>query len=421
MNTAPTGPKQIRALIGNIPDPEELYGRDDFIEHLWKVIEGNNVLLLAPRRFGKSGILRHVLKRPHAGFLPLSFELEDVDSSEEFVWRITRELLVHDGVRRLLSNARKLPASLMGWVKDTFDEAEFEGAKVRFKEQIREDWREAAKRMLAELEKADETLLFLFDEMPRMIERISEKRGDESAREFLDWFRTVRLEQKDVLRRHRFIVAGSVGVDLVLHRLGAVAAFTDFARLPVEPLDNAPAGQLAEDLAASFGITWTPELSARLFALIGSPVPYFIHIFFSQLGQLPKASRAALTLDNLDQVYATRVLGPTCRRYFGHYGSRLTRYGKMGEKSAYAILQAVASRNQVSRPALYEIYRKTRGRNADEHEFDELLADLEYDWYLRLDPGTNEFFFRLKVIQDWWKRWYPTSAAAAKSARTKQP
>jgi hypothetical protein len=93
----------------------------------------------------------------------------------------------------------------------------------------------------------------------------------------------------------------------------------------------------------------------------------------------------------------------------------------MGEKSAYAILQAVASRNQVSRPALYEIYRKTRGRNADEHEFDELLADLEYDWYLRLDPGTNEFFYRLKVIQDWWKRWYPTSAAAAKSGRAKQP
>ena len=60
------------------------------IDHLWKLLEGNNVLLLAPRRFGKSGVMRHILLKPQADFLPLSFELEDVDSPEEFVWRVTQ-------------------------------------------------------------------------------------------------------------------------------------------------------------------------------------------------------------------------------------------------------------------------------------------------------------------------------------------
>jgi AAA+ ATPase superfamily predicted ATPase len=97
--------RQTRNLIGQIPEPDELYGREEFIDLLWQLIGGNNILLLAPRRFGKSGVMRHILMRPRSGFLPLSFELEDVDSPEEFVWRVTRELLKHDVLQSLLSKA----------------------------------------------------------------------------------------------------------------------------------------------------------------------------------------------------------------------------------------------------------------------------------------------------------------------------
>jgi len=420
MNYANSNSRRIRSLVGQIPDPDELYGRNDFIDHLWKLLEGNNVLLLAPRRFGKSGVMRHVLLKPQANFLPLSFELEDVDSPEEFVWRVTREILAHDNIRTLLSRARKLPSSLMKWAKNSFDEAEFEGAKIKFKSEIREDWREAARRLLTELEKADQTIIFLFDELPAMLDRIIEKQGEPAARDFLAWFRTVRLEQKDVLRRHRFIVAGSVGIDQILRKLGATDKLVDFARLTVEPLDDLTADRLAEDLAASYSITWNSPLSTRLFELIGAPVPYFIHIFFSQLGQIPPAQRAKLTAGELEQVYRERILGPTCRHYFDHYSSRLRRYGKTGEKAALAILRTVAGQQRISRPALYDIYRKARGRGASDREFDELMADLEYDWYLRLDPDTNEFYFRLKVMQDWWRRWYPPAASKAKTSRTQQ-
>lgn len=406
--------KKTRSLVGPIPDPDELYGREDFIEHLWRLIEANNILLLAPRRFGKSGVMRHVLLHPRSGYVPLSFELEDVDSPEEFVWRITKELLGRGKFRTLLSDAKRLPSSVMGWVKDTFDEAEFEGAKVKFKATIRENWRDAAKRMLTELEKADETLIFLFDELPAMLDLIIEKQGEPVAKDFLAWFRSVRLEQKDMLRRHRFIVAGSVGIDQILRKLGAADKLVDFARLTVEPLEESFARKLAKDLADSFDITWNPELSTALFKLIGAPVPYFIHVFFSQIGQLPLSQRGNLSVDSLKRIYADRVLGPTCRHYFDHYSSRLKRYGRAGEKAATSILRAVANRERVSRPVLYDIYRSERGKGAGDQDFDNLMADLEYDWYLRLDPDTNEFYFRLKVMQDWWRRWYPAAIASTK-------
>jgi hypothetical protein len=62
-------------IVGNIPEPEQLYGRDDLIANLWRQIGSNNILLLAPRRFGKSGVMRHVLLRPRPGFLPIYLDL----------------------------------------------------------------------------------------------------------------------------------------------------------------------------------------------------------------------------------------------------------------------------------------------------------------------------------------------------------
>jgi uncharacterized protein len=413
--------KHTRSLVGQIPEPEELYGREDFIGNLWRMLEANNVLLLAPRRFGKSGVMRHVLLHPRSGYLPLSFELEDVDSPEEFVWRVTKELLSHDKIRAFLGGVRKLPAFFVDWAKNTFDEAGFEGTKVKFKEAIREDWREAAKRLLLELEKADDTIIFLFDELPAMLDRIIESQGEDAAREFLAWFRTVRLAQKDVLRRHRFIVAGSVGIDQILKRLGATDKLVDFTRFMVEPLDADSAGELAQSLATTFELDWKPELSAKLFELIGAPVPYFIHVFFSQLGQLRQSERTTLAAADLDRIYAERLLGPTCRNYFAHYSTRLKRYGGAGQKAAQALLRSVAGRGRISRPALFDVYRKAHGRGASEQGFDDIMADLEYDWYLRLDPDTNEFYFRLKVMQDWWRRWYPPSSPRAKTSGRTTP
>ncbi|MBM4094542.1 MAG: hypothetical protein FJ276_34825 [Planctomycetes bacterium] len=254
-------------IVGNIPEPDQLYGRDELIANLWRQIRNNNVLLLAPRRFGKSGVMRHVLLRPSPGFLPVYLDLEDVDSPQEFVWRVTRELLSHDKLRECLQSARRLPAIFQDWITGTFEEAEFEGARVKFKDALAQDWHTAARRLLLEMEKARETLLFIFD----------------------------------------------------------------------------------------------------------------------------------------------------------YYRTRLRRYGDAGERSAIAMLRAVAEapHGRASASALYDVYRKTRKRGASEQEFDELVADLECDWYLALDVRTNEYYFLVEVMRDWWLRWYGSRRRQGQSARRK--
>ena len=408
-----------RNIVGNVPDPEELYGRKDFIDHLWRQIPGNNILLLAPRRFGKTGVMNHVLNRPKEGHLPVYLELEDMDSPAEFVWRLVKELMSHSRLRSFLGTVRGLPRGVTDWVRDTFDEAGFEGAKVKFKESISESWRDAARKLVVELEKAEPALVFIFDELPAMLEEISNKQGDDEARSFLAWFRSARLQRKDKLRRHRFIVGGSTGIDLILRRLNSPDKLNDFERLYVEPIAEPEARRLAGDLAESMDVELTENLVHRLFELVGPHVPYFIHLFFSQLGQLQLAKRHPLSRETLDDVYQTRVLGPACKHYFDHYRSRLARYGKRLERRALAVLQAVASQGKVSASALYDVYSKGSKVGASELGFSELMADLECDWYLVLDTRTNEYYFMLNVMRDWWRRWYGSPRRKAASAEEK--
>lgn len=408
-----------RNIVGNVPEPDELYGRTDLIDHLWRQIQGNNILLLAPRRFGKTGVMNHVLNEPRAGFLPVYLELEDIDSPAEFVWRLVKELLSQNRLRTVLATVGRLPNAVTNWFRDTFDEAGFEGAKVKFKEAISESWRGVARRLVVELEKAEPTLIFIFDELPAMLENIREKRGDDEALEFLAWFRSVRLQRKDTLRRHRFIVGGSIGIDLILRTLNAPDKLNDFERLYVEPISEEEAIRLATDLAKSMQVKISDEMVHDLLDLVGPHVPYFIHLFFSQLGQLPLAKRRSLTRRTLEEVYRQRVLGPTCKHYFDHYRSRLARYGKRNERRALAVLQAVASRGAVSESALYDVYQKPSKVGASERGFNELMADLECEWYLVLNPRTNEYYFMVNVMRDWWRRWYgpPKKKQPAKKGR----
>ena len=101
--------RKTRNIVGNVPEPSELYGREGLVSHVWRQIEGNNILLLAPRRFGKTGVMRHILLSPRAGYLPLYFDLEDVDTPAEFLWRLTGEILKQAPLRDLIRGVRTLP------------------------------------------------------------------------------------------------------------------------------------------------------------------------------------------------------------------------------------------------------------------------------------------------------------------------
>jgi len=44
-------------IIGNVPRGEDYFGQEQLIENLWNRLEKDNILLTAPRRFGKTAAM----------------------------------------------------------------------------------------------------------------------------------------------------------------------------------------------------------------------------------------------------------------------------------------------------------------------------------------------------------------------------
>lgn len=137
----------IRNIVGNVPEPDELYGRGELISHVWRQLAGNNILILGPRRFGKSGIVRHLLKRPQPGCIPIPLDLMEAASPAEFVFRLTEAVLAQDRLRDLLHKAKGIPGTLRRLIADSVEAVEFEGTKVELRKSIEANWRDTARRL----------------------------------------------------------------------------------------------------------------------------------------------------------------------------------------------------------------------------------------------------------------------------------
>ena len=93
-------------IPGGVPEPDELIGRDHLIDVLWNLLTGNNLLLIAPRRFGKTGVMRHILKKPRPGYHVVYMEVEDVSTPENFAAELIATLLENDKIRKFFSGLK---------------------------------------------------------------------------------------------------------------------------------------------------------------------------------------------------------------------------------------------------------------------------------------------------------------------------
>jgi hypothetical protein len=211
--------------------------------------------------------------------------------------------------------------------------------EVELKNIIQDTWKDTAKALILEMDKAKEKVVFIVDEFPQFIDNIERKHGADGARAFLEWFRSLRMKQKDRLRRFRFILGGSTGIDIILRRLEVSDKLNDCFRVPVEAVRREAAEGMLKALAERYKLTFTPEAFAHAFELVSPPVPYFLHLLVSQLILEEKLGAKALRPQDIDEVYQKRLLGPTCRAYFEHYRQRLRRYGAGRERAAITIFR----------------------------------------------------------------------------------
>lgn len=385
--------------VGNPAIGEDFFDREQEIKQILLALKKDNVLLAAPRRFGKTSIMRRLEKELFGGDNVVIFlDVESVYSPQEFLSEIIMGLTdvkILNNKSGIFSKIKKLFKIVQDNVEEIGVSAVFK-AKLRrsIEEGLKENWTDKSNAVFHIINTSDVNLHFIFDEFPIAIKNMDES----DARMFLLWFRKVRQTCTNV----RFIVGGSVSVERVLRDVGGDSVINDFKKIRVDGFNRDVTLQLIQKVFKNMDWEYTLSAGNKILDCVGeSYIPYFVAIMLSAISDEQITTGREVNDILIEDVYNSRILGSKCKNYFDPYFNRLKMfYDKMDEKAARAILGKVSCVENYPLALAFDIFQKETGSQDREHFLD-LISDLENDFYINSNGGQLNFYS--KILKDWWR------------------
>jgi hypothetical protein len=381
----------INNVIGRPVSGEDFFNRISELGRIWARIQHNNILLLAPRRVGKTSLLRRLESDGGRGFEAVYVSVAGFGSEIEFISRLYEAVASRargaQAVRSALGRVwARLPRLGKLEVPVVF--------KAEFLAPAAQDWRVLGEELLGVLRTTEQRWLFLVDELPLFVmELLRESRS--RARSFLTWFRECRTDQK-VDDSARWLLSGSIGLDTLAVRERFTDTINDLASEVLGPFSADDADRFLVALAESHEIQLSPEVRTRILVKVGWLIPYHLQLLFSTLVDRKVTTPRILDVDEGYQ----RLLEPAHKNSFDWWQQRLVdELGQPDAAHALAVLAAVARDDGgASRGVISELLA-SRGVLDDQHRRF-LLDALESDGYLVVNDG--DYQFRSPLLRDYW-------------------
>lgn len=374
-----------------------MFGRKKIVKQIWKVLIKGSVLFVAERRVGKTTVLNHLRDNPNSDYIVIYSDVEGVVTPLEFVEKILRSLSAH---LNLKDNVK-----IQGWevFKDILGSIKFPGVK--------KNWKPLLEKALTTIcSNTDKKVLFLWDEIPYMLQKIhhhESKSGsvENNALEILDILRALRHSNSNL----RMVFTGSVGLHHVLAEIsrGVSAEPTnDMQTIPLEPLVPLEAQEMVNYLLEKEGVTITDTMSVELIINQCDRVPFYIEKIVTRLALTEKPVNAALVNQIIDEV----IVDVNNELEMEHFRSRLSDYYtdsvvlENGQSLAHSeivkgILDFFATtKTPLSIDESHRLIKTIVPVNRDL-----LITLLEYlakDYYLSRNRDGYQFCFTL--IKRWW-------------------
>lgn len=385
--------------VGSPAIGDDFVDRDHEIKQILATLRKDNVLLAAPRRFGKTSIMRKLEKELFGnGNVVIFLDVESVYSPQRFLSEIIMELTEFEEFSEksgFLSKIKTICKLFQDNVEEiglpTIIKAKF---RKSVEEGLKEDWIDKSDEVFRIINTSDVNIYFIFDEFPIAIKNMNAL----DAEVFLSWFRRLRQTSKNV----RFIVGGSVSIERVLRNVGGTNVINDFKVIRVNGFERDVALQIVENVFEEEDWEYSLLLGNKILDYVGeSYIPYFVGIMLSAIVDEQIITGKAVDEVLIEDVYNARLLGSKCKHYFDPYFYRLkTFYHEMDVKAAQAILGRVSTTENYSIELAFDVFQNETGSHDYEHFLD-LISDLENDFYIKNNNGQLNFYS--KILKDWWR------------------
>lgn len=369
------------------------FDRDKDSQRLWAYFEKQrNVLMLAPRRIGKTVLLNRLRdESQEKGYRAIVLDVEGFHDEKAFFQQmcalIQEELSF--GTELLATFSVKLRQMLKGT----------ETANDWRQLLLHTDWNQFAQHLLAYLDKDEQPWLILVDELPLFVLDLIQASDVKHAHEFLYTLRGFRQKYRNI----RWLYAGSIGLDSIARRFSIEGALNDLTVYSLQPFAPDTARDFLQHVAeynlCQFDAIALDGLIGRVHWL----APYYLERVAEEACNYANADKIILS-DAVDQA-CTAMLALDKRTYWSTWREHLDRNFQDPEKAQlFVILKIIAHapQDQVSIDVLL-ISLNHIGISHDDLRagLDTLVAD----GFLDASADGSRYQFRMGLLREWWLKY----------------
>mgnify|MGYP000890561401 FL=1 len=405
-------------IAGSPVEGENFFGRNDIAQHLRQILDHDDILLLGPRRIGKTSLARAVMAITRKdGWKAIAIVGASCSDEKGFLDKLEGELkkAIDSRAGKLWDGVREKFGALGKRIKSLKFGGFGATAEVGLAGSDADDWITVGNELLALLGELDDRWLIYVDELPIMLFNIirqDQTGGVLRVRRFLDWFRND-VRALAGAGKVRWLISGSVGLDTLVQEHGMADTINSLNHQNLPPFTDPLACQLIRELATSYNITLDDIAVRQEVDAVSWPQPYYLQIAFQQLRSLIAASPATPPQDLIETAIDQIIQpGVGADNDFHHWEKRLDmQLAPPLAALAKALLAQSAARPGGTRAEnlLDTVQQRHPGASDDEARalFVRLRDILLRDAYWLADDssgGGRHYRFALEPLRRWWNR-----------------
>jgi len=407
---------KISNKTGSAVSGDDFFDREWEFEQLLNAIQASDsVLISAPRRVGKSSIMKKALAWAKSeNWSSIEIDVQEcrteADFLENFVAAFTASGIKSSTLQKLADKV----TNFKKWLAGTSLKGPG-GFGVEIGEHIPSyaGWEEATKaieQILHEESAQDRRVLIGLDELPIFLARLLKndpKGGVVRIDTILHWLRALRQRHVESIV---WIFCGSVGLDTFVQQHNLAGSINDLQLQTLGAFSEKKAREFLQSLAASpqNQLDLPAETVDAILDRVGWPLPYFLQLMFHAIRQVHPDERTKEYPAVADVDAAVELLlSATYSKNFIHWITRLRdQLAPQDADAAELMLKNLCRKSKgLSRNKCYALLLARRPEadpEAIEKQCGFLLDMLERDGYLQRNHSI--YHFRSFLLREFWRR-----------------
>lgn len=392
--------------VGSWVDKDRFWNREKEIASLTELLdEGANILITAPRRIGKTSLIRETGIRIQDNYCCLQVDLQKSHSPADI---ITEFSVATRPYRSLWNKTKEIFKNVITSAEDKIDELGVNDLTIKFRDGVMSNWQKKGDDMIDAIAGAETPAIIFMDEFPLVINRllkgpdytITPERLKETDM-FLSWIRSITIKYR---QRIRMVVTGSIGLEPILREARLSHTMNTFTPFEVDPWDRETAAGCLQALANNYGVVFREGVKEWMIERIGSPIPHHVQMFFNYIYEdCKKRGDMHCTEKDAEQVYNSRMLSTRGHTELSTYEERLKSVlSSEALPLALELLTEAAVTRKLTTEAATTLSRDFSFEEKESQDaVREIIGILEHDGYLVKEK--RGYVFVSTLVRDWWK------------------